>query len=111
MLHIHITHDKAVEFLKSCEALEGFISSDSILGRLMIAMRAALAADGVSVDVWQGDTALELKDPDSISKNTHVEALEHLANVADEIHHNNSCELPIGIHLSLTSALAAIGRK
>jgi hypothetical protein len=59
MHHIHITHAKAVEFLQSCEALEGFISSDSILGRLMIAMRAALAADGVSVDVWQGDTALE----------------------------------------------------
>jgi hypothetical protein len=67
MHHIHITHAKAVEFLQSCEALEGFISSDSILGRLMIAMRAALAADGVSVDVWQGDT--------SIPKNTHIEAL------------------------------------
>jgi hypothetical protein len=111
MHHIHITRAKVVEFLQSCEALEGFISSDSILGRLMIAMRAALVADGVSVDVWQGDTALELKDPDSISKNTHVEALEHLANVAEEIRRNSSCELPSGVHMILTRALEATGRK
>jgi hypothetical protein len=110
MHHIHITHTKAVEFLQSCEALEGFISSDSILGRLMIAMRAALAADGVSVDVWQGDTALELKDPDSIPKNTRIKALEHLANVAYEIQQNSSCEISPAIREILTNALAATGR-
>jgi len=87
MHHIHITRAKVVEFLQSCEALEGFISSDSILGRLMIAMRAALVADGVSVDVWQGDT--------SIPKNNHVEELE----------------LPSGVHMILTRALEATGRK
>jgi hypothetical protein len=133
MHHIHITHDKAAEFLRACDNLVGFIDANSIMGQLIIAMRAALAADGVSVDVWQGDT--------SIPKNTletddvynscpacgvnvmcwsrhvtrdiemHIRALEHLANVANEIRRNSSCVLPHGIHTALTDALAATGRK
>ena len=113
MHHIHITHDKAAEFLRACDNLAGFIDANSIMGQLIIAMHAALAADGVSVDVWQGDT--------SIPKNNHVEelerlasdvkALEHLANVADEIRRNSSCELPSGVHMILTRALEATGRK
>jgi hypothetical protein len=51
MHHIHITHAEAVEFLQAGEKLDGFISSESIMGRLMIAVRAALSADGVRVDV------------------------------------------------------------
>ena len=87
MHHIHITHDKAAEFLRACDNLAGFIDANSIMGQLIIAMRAALAADGVSVDVWQGDT--------SIPKNNHVEELE----------------LPSGVHMILTRALEATGRK
>ena len=92
----------------------------------MIAMRASLTPDGISVDVSQGDT--------SIPKNTletndvynscpawgrhvtwdiemHTRALEHLANIANEIRHNNLCELPAAISADLFNALEAAGQR
>jgi hypothetical protein len=47
MIHIHVSHAEAIEFLRRCDALEEFISADSICGRLIIATRQFLNAEGV----------------------------------------------------------------
>ena len=49
MIYIHVPHAEAIEFLRQCDALEGFISADSICGRLIIATRQFLNAEGVVV--------------------------------------------------------------
>jgi hypothetical protein len=54
MIHIRIPRDQAVEYLKQCDALEGFITSDSIVGRLMTAIRQSLGLNGVQIEVTQG---------------------------------------------------------